>query len=84
MLAVLVYWWMTVRYSDQIAGLHTAIETHEATIRAQEAGSKNEEITIANLQNTIAQLQEQLKGTSPQLAAIQASRDKLRKQLQEF
>ena len=33
---------------------------------------------------TIGQLQEELRGTSPQLAAIQAGRDKIRTQLQAF
>src|SRR5271157_6022670 len=40
--------------------------------------------TIATQQATIDQLRDQLRGTSPQLAAIQAGRDRIRKQLQEF
>jgi hypothetical protein len=40
--------------------------------------------TIANQRSRIDQLQEELKGTSPQLAAIQANRDKIRTNLQKY
>jgi len=44
----------------------------------------NLQSTVTTQQATISQLQEQLRGTSPQLAAIQAGRDRIRKKLQEF
>jgi hypothetical protein len=40
--------------------------------------------TIENQRSRIEQLQEELKGTSPQLAAIQANRDKVRVKLQKY
>jgi hypothetical protein len=48
-----------------------------ATIQGHAATIKNEDATIA-------QLREQLKGTSPELAAIQANRDAFRIGLQNF
>jgi len=44
----------------------------------------NLQSTITTQRETIVQLQEQLRGTSPQIAAIQAGRDKIRAQLQSF
>jgi hypothetical protein len=69
-MAVGFHWFENKQHTDEVGGLRTIIGTHEATIKNQET--------------TIAQLQEQLKGISPQLAAIQAGRDKIRRQLQQF
>ncbi len=78
------WYWDQSRYSDRIGNLESADKLAQGTIKSQEIGAQNQSTTIVNLDNTIAQLQEQLKGTSPQLAAIQASRDHIRKQLQQF
>ena len=83
-LAAIVYWWMGTRYGDQISDLQITLGTKDATIKKQGVDSHYQELTVTNLQNTITQLQEQLKGASPQLAALQANRDKIRKQLQLF
>ena len=65
------------------AGLGTVaawaiIEWHHA------ATESSLQATIGTKDGLIGQLQEELKGTSPQLAAIQAGRDKIRKQLQMY
>ncbi len=72
-----IYQLEDIRYKDITDGLRTQIGTQAATIQGQAATIKNEDATIA-------QLREQLKGTSPQLAAIQANRDAIRSQLQKF
>jgi hypothetical protein len=64
------HWFENKQHADEVSGLKTVVATHEATMKNQEA--------------TITQLQDQLRGTSPQLAAIQAGRDKIRAKLQEF
>ena len=58
-----VYQIEEVRYKDITDGLRTQIGTQAATIQGQAATIKHEDATIA-------QLREQLKGTSPELAAI--------------
>jgi hypothetical protein len=65
-----VYQFEEARYKDITDGLHTQNGTQAATIKNEDA--------------TITQLREQLKGTSPELAAIQANRDKIRGALQNF
>ena len=72
-----VYQIEEVRYKDITDGLRTQIGTQAATIQGQAATIKHEDATIA-------QLREQLKGTSPELAAIQANRDEIRAGLQNF
>jgi hypothetical protein len=59
-----VYQIEEARYKDITDGLRTQIGTQVETIQGQAATIKNEDATIA-------QLREQLKGTSPELAAIQ-------------
>ena len=65
-----VYQFEEARYKDITDGLRTQNGTQAATIQGQAA--------------TITQLREQLKGTSPELAAIQANRDRIRGALQNF
>jgi hypothetical protein len=72
-----VYQFEEARYKDITDGLRTQIGTQAATIQGQAGTIKNEDATIT-------QLREQLKGTSPELAAIQANRDKIRGALQNF
>jgi len=59
-------------------------DQYQGLIVNAQSTSQTDDSTIENLQAQIAQLQEELRGTSPQLAAIQAGRDKIRKKLQEF
>jgi uncharacterized coiled-coil protein SlyX len=73
----LVFWGQKIRYKDKMDGLNNQIGTQNATIQEQSA-------TIQNQSATIAQLREQLKGTSPELAAIQANRDTIRAGLKAF
>ncbi len=73
----LVFWVQEIRYKDKMDGLNNQIGTQKATIQEQSA-------TIQNQSATIAQLREQLKGTSPELAAIQANRDQIRAGLKSF
>lgn len=72
-----VYQIEEARYKDITDGLRTQIGTQVATIQGQAATIKNEDATIT-------QLREQLKGRSPELAAIQANRDEIRAGLQNF
>ena len=76
-LAALARWIDSSLYEGKINELEGATATLNATIQSKDA-------TIQNQSNTITQMQEELKGTSPQLAAIQAGRDAIRKQLQDF
>jgi septal ring factor EnvC (AmiA/AmiB activator) len=57
-------------YANQLTNAKSANESYQATIQA--------------LQSTKGQLQEELKGTSPELAAIQANRNAVRRQLQQY
>ena len=65
-----VYQFEEARYKDITDGLRTQNGTQAATIKNEDA--------------TITQLREQLKGTSPELAAIQANRDKISRRVAEF
>ena len=69
-LGVAIYYWEKSVYENRIQNLETAASTDRST--------------ITNQQVSINQYQEELKGTSPQLAAIQAGRDKVRTQLQQY
>lgn len=70
LLATGVYFYEKNHYDEKIENLDGVQKTNEATIRNQQA--------------QLDQLREELKGTSPQLAAIQANRDRIRKKLQEY
>lgn len=76
------HWYENGRFEERAYHLNELISTKDATIQSEDVSAKNQNTTIVNLQGTIVQLQERLKGTSPQLAAIQAGRDKLRAKLQ--
>ena len=59
-------------------------ERYEARLSNFDPAEHIDKSTIQNQSTTIEQLQDELKGTSPQLAAIQAGRDRIRQKLQEF
>jgi hypothetical protein len=77
-----LHWLDNKSHNEEVSSLDNVISTKDATIQKQDENERSQATTISSLQNTIAQLNEELKGTSPQLAAIQASRDEIRKHLQ--